>query len=97
LRRLDGGVDPRQEDREVAAASHLAGHVDAAAGIGDDAVDERETEPGALADLLRREEGLEYARDGRIVHAATRILDREPHVRARLQRSMRQRALRDRV
>ena len=41
--------------------------------VGDDAVDDRESEPGALADVLCRKEGLEYPILGFGIHATTGI------------------------
>ena len=43
--------------------------------VGDDAVDDRESEPGALADIFRRKEGLEYPILGFGIHAAAGIGD----------------------
>src|SRR5947208_3070938 len=70
-------VDARQIDGEGAALADAARDVDRAARVGDDAVDQRQAEAGALADFLGGEERLEDARDGRLVHAAAAIGDRQ--------------------
>ena len=49
----------RQEDAERRALADFGVDIDEAAGLLDDAVDGGEAEPGALADLLGREERLE--------------------------------------
>src|SRR6185369_7532868 len=57
-RRSRGGEE-REVDPERRAASGLARDVDRAAVPSHDPVDDREPEPGAATDLLRREERLE--------------------------------------
>src|SRR5262249_48141802 len=84
---LGGGrrIDARQIGREGAAAARCARDVDRAGGIGDDAVDERQSESGALANFLGCEERLEYAAQRRLVHAYAVVADGEPRVRAAVQ------------
>jgi hypothetical protein len=53
----------------------LAFHLDPAAVVGDDAVDDRESESGALADIFCRKEGLEYPILRFGIHTATGIGD----------------------
>jgi hypothetical protein len=55
------------------------------AGLGDDAVDRRQPEAGAVALGLGGEEGLEDAVDGGLVHARAGVGDTQPDVAARPQ------------
>src|SRR5580700_220980 len=77
LRRRD-----RQDEIEAGALAGRAFHLDAAAMVLEDAVHHRKTEAGALADRLRREEGLEDARERRLVHAAAGVGDRKAEMRS---------------
>ena len=74
---------PRQVDAERGAAPELAVHRDAAAEVGDDAVHQRQPEPGADADLLGREERIEDALEHLRRDAAAGIADREADVARR--------------
>src|ERR671918_392499 len=78
----------REINDEGATASGSARHIDRARGIGDDAVNEREAEARALADLLGGEERLEDARERRFVHAGAGVFDGEPRVAPRMQRAV---------
>ena len=73
-------VDARHVDRERGAAPGSARHVDCAAGVGDDAVNQRQSEPGPLADLLGREKRLEDAAERCFVHARPGVLDGETRI-----------------
>src|SRR6266850_1304993 len=86
-------VDARHVDRERGAAPGGARHVDCAAGVSDDAVNERQSEPGPLADLLRREKRLEDAAERCFVHARPRVLDGETRIGSGDHGAVRQRAL----
>ena len=83
---LDGGatggdvVGDGEQEAEGGAAAGLAGHLDVAVALGDDAVHRREAEAGALARLLGGEERLEGARPRRLVHAAAGVGDLEHEV-----------------
>ena len=70
----------RQKDRELRALARLAVDEDEAAGLLDDAVDGREAEPGAGADLLGREERLEDARQILLGDADAGIGDLDQHI-----------------
>src|SRR5262249_11150466 len=91
LRRAIGGVRlgmnlllfltvPRQEDRERGAPALLGIDIDEATGLLDDAVHGRQPEPGALADLLGREERLEDLFPDVGGNARAGIRDLDPHV-----------------
>ena len=64
------GRGQHQRDRRALAGAR--GDLGAAAGLSGEAVDLRQAEPGALADLLGGEEGLERAVDHVGGHAARR-------------------------
>ena len=81
----------RQVDLERGAVPGLAVDPDVTAALLDHAVDRRQAKAAAFALLLGREERLEHARTGRRVHAFAAVADREHHVRARLDRDVRQR------
>ena len=66
-------VHLREVDRERRALARSAPHVHRATVLGDDAVDDREAEAGALPGLLGSEERLEDPLDGRRVHAGTGV------------------------
>jgi hypothetical protein len=53
----------------------LTFHLDPPAMIGDDAVDDRESEPGAVTDIFCRKEGLEYTILGFGIHATAGVGD----------------------
>ena len=60
--RRQGPLEAGQADVDLRALSRRRGHRDGATALLDDGVDVREPEAGALADLLRGEEGLEQVR-----------------------------------
>src|SRR4029453_3351708 len=70
----------RQEDAEDRALAELGLHEDEAAGLLDDAVDGREPQPRALADILGGVEGVEDLVDDLWRDAAAGILDLDPHI-----------------
>src|SRR5277367_1490193 len=65
----------RQENGKLSSFAGLAFHLDPPAMVGDDAVDDRESEPGALADIFCRKEGLEDPILGLGIHATAGIGD----------------------
>src|ERR1700722_17822682 len=65
----------RQENGKLGPFAWLAFHLDPSAMIGDDAVDDRESEPSALADIFCRKEGLEDPILGFGIHATSGIGD----------------------
>ena len=75
-----GGLVARQMDGKRRARAELAVDGDEAAGLLDDAVGRRQSEPGALADLLGREEGLEDALEMRLGDAGAGIDHLDQHV-----------------
>ncbi len=74
---LAGSDMARQEDAEGRALADARIDEDEAAGLLDDAVDHGEAEPGALADLLGGEEGLEDLVDDLRRDAGAGVLDLE--------------------
>ena len=86
--RLDArfGDVARQENAEDRAGPFLALAEDVAAGLLDDAVDHRQAEAGALADLLGGEERLEDLVAHRCGNAVALVLDFNQHVIGRNQR-----------
>ncbi len=75
-----GSLVARQVDLEHGALVRRAVDKDEAAGLLDDAVDRRQAEPGAGADLLGREERLEDALDVLLRDADPGIGDLDQHV-----------------
>jgi hypothetical protein len=71
---------PRQVDADRRARPGLAVDLEEAAVLRDDAVDRGEPQARPLALRLGGEEGLEEVRQGRRVHPAPGVADREPHV-----------------
>src|SRR5207253_10185760 len=82
-------VRQRQVDRQRGAFVRRALHIDCAAEIRNDCIDECEPEARPAANLLGGEERLENARDRRLVHPASAVLDAHTYVTAWSQRSMR--------
>ena len=83
LRRLHivGGRNvARNENAEGRALAELRIHVDETAGLLDDAVDGREPEPGALADILGGVEGVENLVDDLRRDAGAGVLDLDQHI-----------------
>src|SRR5262249_44900595 len=83
LRRLDlirAWNVARQEDAEDRALADLRFHIDESAGLLDDAIDRRKTEPGAFSHVLRRIEGVEDLIDDLRRNPAAGILDLDQHV-----------------
>jgi len=82
----DGGSAVRHR-REVyskrGTPSHFAVDGDVASGLPHDSVHGGQAQARAPVDILGREERVERAIDDRGVHAATRVTDREEHVRPR--------------
>ena len=70
-------VDAGQRDVDARAAAGRALDADGAAALLDDAVDDREAEAGAAADLLGRVERLEHARAHLFAHAGAGVDDAE--------------------
>src|SRR5471032_3377650 len=79
----------RQVNRERAAALDHTADIDRTGQVGDDRIDQRQSEAGAVADLLGGEEWLEYAGERRFVHAASAVLDAQSDVAARTERAVR--------
>ena len=76
----------REIDSELAALPWLAVDLDLAAGLGNNAIDRRETEPRSLAFVLRSEEGLEHARLDGFVHAHAVVAHFEQDLERRVAR-----------
>ena len=74
----------RQVDEKGGAVAWLAHDGDVAAALLDDAVHDRESETGALALLLRREERLEELRARLLVDAGAGVADAQPGVASRV-------------
>ena len=70
----------RQIDAEHGAASHRAVAEDEPARLLDEAIHHRQAEPGALADLLGGEEGLEDLVDDLLRDTCAGILDLDQHI-----------------
>ena len=71
---------PGQEDAERRPLAGLGIDVDEAAGLLDDAIDRRQPKPGALADLLGREERLEDLVDDLAWNAGAGVGDVDPDI-----------------
>ncbi len=74
------GNMPRQQDAEGCPGPRRAATENIAASLLDNAVDHGEAEPGALADVLGGEEGLEDFRHHLGGDAMARVLDFDQHV-----------------
>jgi hypothetical protein len=77
-RRFDwtcGGLGYRKENPKFGSFPGLAVDLNPPAMIGYDAVNDGQPEPGALADIFGREEGLEYPIPCLGIHAAAGIRD----------------------
>src|SRR5512141_2274057 len=71
---------PGKVDLEGGSVPRLAGDIDEAIVLLDDAIDGSKPQADALSDLLGREERLEDMRLRFLVHAAAVVADGEPHI-----------------
>ena len=83
LASLSDALDLRQVDFERRAFSELAIDPDVAATLFDNAVDRGQAKTGSLTVLFGREEWLEDAGLGLLVHPTACIAERQHHVRSR--------------
>src|SRR6476619_6006014 len=66
----------------------MTGYVDVSAALFDDAIDHRQSEPGAFADLFGGEKRLEDASLCFRVHSTARVMDAQSDIRADVSASM---------
>src|SRR6266851_3015595 len=72
---------PRKVKGESRACAHITRNDDVAAVLLNDLLDDRQPQACPLPWLLGREEGLEQARESRLVHSTAGIAHRETNVR----------------